>query len=104
MNYGRDKIYTDTKEITAANVVAEVDKAYGVNVRNHTAITTLWDYYRGKTAILGKEKEIRPEINHKINENRAYEIVKLSDDNKVLFIIRLNKVYTPHTPTLPVLS
>ena len=76
MNYGRDKIYTDTKEITAANVVAEVDKAYGVHVGNHTAITTLWDYYRGKTAILGKTKEIRPEINHKINENRAYEIVK----------------------------
>ena len=76
MNYGRDKIYTDTKEITAANVVAEVDKAYGVHVGNHTAITTLWDYYRGKTAILGKTKEIRPEINHMINENRAYEIVK----------------------------
>ena len=76
MNYGRDKIYTDTKEITAANVVAEVNEAYGVHVRNHTAITTLWDTYRGKTAILGKTKEIRPEINHKINENRAYEVVK----------------------------
>ena len=76
MNYGRDKIYTDTKEITAANVVAEVNEAYGFHVRNHTAITTLWDYYRGKTEILNKVKEIRPEINHKINENRAYEIVK----------------------------
>ena len=30
MNYGRDKIYTDTKEITAANVVAEVDNVVGV--------------------------------------------------------------------------
>jgi SPP1 family phage portal protein len=76
VNYGRDKIYTDTKEITAANVVAEVDKAYGVHVRNHTAITTLWGTYRGKTDILNKKKEIRPEINHMINENRAYEIVK----------------------------
>ena len=76
MNYGRVKIYTDTKEITAANVKAEVEKAYGVHGANRTAINTLWDYYRGKTAILNKEKEIRPEINHRINENRAYEIVK----------------------------
>lgn len=76
MNYGRVKIYTDAKEITAENVRAEVDKAYGIHVRNRTAINTLWDYYRGKTAILGKKKEIRPEINHKTNENRAYEVVK----------------------------
>ena len=76
MNYGRVKIYTDTKEITAENVRAEVDKAYGIHIGNRTAINTLWDYYRGKTAILGKKKEIRPEINHKTNENRAYEVVK----------------------------
>ena len=76
MNYGRDKIYTDTIEITAENVKAEVNKAYEIHVRNRTAINTLWDCYRGKTAILQKVKEIRPEINHKINENRAYEIVK----------------------------
>lgn len=76
MNYGRVKIYTDTKEITAENVRAEVDKAFGIHVRNRNAIETLWDYYRGKTAILKKEKEIRPEINHRTNENRAYEAVK----------------------------
>ena len=32
--------------------------------------------YRGKTKILTKTKEIREQINHKTNENRAYEIVK----------------------------
>ena len=76
MSYGREKIYSDAKEITSQNVVAEVSKAYAVHCRNRTAIQTLWDYYRGKTKILRKEKEIRKEINHKINENRAYEIVK----------------------------
>ena len=76
VSYGRIKIYSDAKEITAQNVVDEVNKAYALHVRNRADIKTLWEYYRGKTKILHKTKEIREEINHKINENRAYEIVK----------------------------
>ena len=76
MSYGRLKIYSDVKEITAENVVDEVSKAYAVHCRNRADIKTLWEYYRGKTKIINKKKEIREEINHKINENRAYEIVK----------------------------
>ena len=76
MSYGRLKIYSDVREITAENVVDEVSKAYAVHCRNQADINTLWDYYRGKTKILHKEKEIREEINHKITENRAYEVVK----------------------------
>ena len=76
MSYGRLKIYSDAKEITAQNVVDEVSKAYALHVRNRADIKTLWEYYRGKTKILHKTKEIREEINHRINENRAYEIVK----------------------------
>lgn len=75
MSYGRLKIYSEAKEITAANVVDEVNKAYAVHSKNQSEIRTLWEYYRGKTKILNKTKEIREEINHKINENRAYEIV-----------------------------
>lgn len=76
MSYGRLKIYSDAREITAQNVVDEVNKAYAVHCRNRADIKKLWEYYRGKTKILTKEKEVREEINHKINENRAYEIVK----------------------------
>lgn len=76
MSYGRLKIYSDAKEITAENVVDEVSKAYAVHCRNRTDIKTLWEYYRGKTRIEQKKKEIREDINHKINENRAYEVVK----------------------------
>ena len=76
MSYGRLKIYSDAKEITLANVADEVSKAYATHIRNRTDIKRLWEYYRGKTDILGKKKEIREGINHKINENRAYEIVK----------------------------
>ena len=75
MSYGRRKIRTDAEKITAANVVDEVTKAYAVHCMNQSEIQKLWDYYRGKTAVLLKEKEIRPEINHKINENRCFEVV-----------------------------
>jgi len=76
VSYGRLKIYSDAREITAQNVVDEVNKAYAVHSRNRADIKTLWEYYRGKTKILTKAKEVREEINHKINENRAYEVVK----------------------------
>ena len=76
MNYGRLKIYSDVREITAENVIDEVNKAYAVHCQNQIDIKTLWDYSRGKTKIRQKTKEVREEINHKINENRAYEIVK----------------------------
>lgn len=75
MSYGRQIIYTDTNVITAENVVDEVNKAYATHCVNQAEIQKLWDYYRGKTKILSKTKEIREEINHKVNENRAYEIV-----------------------------
>lgn len=76
MSYGRLKIHSDAKEITAENVVDEVSKAYATHCRNQADIKKLWEYYRGKTQIEHKTKEIREEINHKINENRAYEIAK----------------------------
>ena len=75
MNYGRCVIYSDATEITAENVVEEVRKAHMVHAINQADIRKLHETYRGKTDILKKTKEIRESINHKINENRAYEIV-----------------------------
>lgn len=74
-SYGRRKIFTDATEITIENVVDEVRKATMIHEANRAEINKLYDYYRGKTDILKKEKLVRPEINHKINENRAYEAV-----------------------------
>jgi SPP1 family phage portal protein len=76
VSYGRLKIFSDATEITAQNVVDEVSKAYATHCRNQAEIEALWNCYRGKTKILHKKKEIREEINHTINENRAYEVVK----------------------------
>ena len=73
--FGRRQIFTDTEEITAANVVDVLSKAVRVHMENQDEIQYLWDYYKGKTPILQKEKETRPTINHKICVNRANEIV-----------------------------
>ncbi len=73
--FGREKIYTDIERITAENVVEVLNKALLTHNKNQREIQYLWDYYCGKTPILGKQKEIREEINHKINVNRANEVV-----------------------------
>ena len=52
-----------------------LNKAFTVHSKNRSDIQYLYDYYRGKTPIWDKTKEIRPEINHRICENRANEIV-----------------------------
>jgi SPP1 family phage portal protein len=75
MSYGRRVIYSDATSITAENVADEVRKAYLVHGTNQSEIKKLHEIYRGKTDILGKVKEVRESINHKINENRAWEIV-----------------------------
>lgn len=75
MSYGRRTIYTDATQITAENVVDEVRKAVLVHESNRAEIETLDSYYHGKTAILNKVKEVRPSVNHKLQEARPYEIV-----------------------------
>ena len=75
MSYGRRVIYSDATAITAENVAEEVRKAYLVHGTNQAEIKKLHEIYRGKTDILSKVKEVRESINHKINENRAWEIV-----------------------------
>ena len=73
--FGRKQIYTDVETITAENVVEILRQALSDHQTNQGDIQYLWDYYRGKTPILNKQKEVRESINHKINVNRANEIV-----------------------------
>ena len=74
MLHGRRIIYTDYDTVTKENVEQLVNDAMLVHSRNRQEIEILYDYWRGKTAIENKTKEVREEINHKICENRAYEI------------------------------
>lgn len=73
--YGRTKIYTDIYEITAENIVEVVNKALKVHSTNRKQIQFLYDYYRGKQNILSKTKKFRQDINNKIVQNVANEIV-----------------------------
>ncbi len=68
MSYGRRKIFTDATEITAANVIEEVNAAYLVHSDNRNETTELYRYYRNKTAIENKTKEVRESINNKVGE------------------------------------
>lgn len=72
---GRKQVYTDEAVITDANVVSVLEKALLIHEINKSEIEYLWDYYRGLTPIRGKSKEVRDNINHRININRAYEAV-----------------------------
>lgn len=74
-DFGRITIYTDERQITSANIEDVLDKALAVHNVNRNRINLLWGIYRGDQAILRKVKTVRPEINNKIVENRANEIV-----------------------------
>lgn len=73
--FGRAVIYTDVSSVTAENVCDVLSKALTVHAQNQNEIDYLYNYYKGKTPILSKTKEVRPTINHQICENRANEIV-----------------------------
>lgn len=73
--HGRLTITTNEKSINRANVVDVLSQAYLTHLINRSAEQYLFDYYRGKQAIEYKTKEVRPEINHIICENRASQIV-----------------------------
>lgn len=79
MSYGRRIIYTDATVITIENVADEVRKAMTVHEINRLEIERLWEYYRGKTKVQTKTKEIRETINWKVPENRAYEVTSFYD-------------------------
>lgn len=73
--FGRTVIYTDVASVTAENVCEVLKKALNAHSQNQSEIDYLYDYYKGKTPILAKTKEVRESINHKVCENRANEIV-----------------------------
>ena len=77
--FGRKQIFTDKRMIDASNVCEVLDKVRTDFEKNSSDAKYLWDYYRGKTPILGKTKEVRENINHMIAENRAYQIVEFKN-------------------------
>lgn len=73
--FGRKKILCDETEITKENVLDILRDAIIAHTTNSGEINTLYEYYKGNQPILQRTKTIRPDINNKIVENRANEIV-----------------------------
>lgn len=73
--FGREIIYTSETLINASNVLDVLSRAIRVHQKNAAEIQYLYNYYRGMQPILNREKVVRPEINNKVVENHAREIV-----------------------------
>ena len=74
--YGRRKIKTDMAAITAENVREVSAKAMIEHEYNSNEEDNLWNYYKTKTPILQKTKQYRTDVNNKIVEPRAKQIVE----------------------------
>lgn len=72
---GRKTIYSSEAEITRDNVQSVVTYAMQTHDKNRRDICYLLEYERGRQDILDRVKSIRPEINEKIVENHASQIV-----------------------------
>lgn len=76
LNYtGRAKIVVDEDEITRDNLLDVLLEVLPTHWYNSLQTQYLYSYYKGDQPILDREKTVRPEINNKIVENRANEIV-----------------------------
>lgn len=77
--FGRKQIFTSIKELTAENVVGEINSALPYHIENLLSEEYLYWYRRGIHPILNRVKQVRPEICNKIVENHADEIVSFKN-------------------------
>ena len=76
---GRQQIFTTTEEITEDNILVELSYSLQAHFRNLTDEEYLYWYRRGIQPILEKKKLVRPEVNNKVLQNLATEIVTFKD-------------------------
>lgn len=75
-DFGRKTAYTGVAQITTENVVQVLSDTIGTHNRNRMMINYLYRYYKGDQPILYREKLVRPEVNNRVVENHALEVVK----------------------------
>ena len=64
------------EELTAEKIRKILPQVLREHEKNAQEIDYLYNYYKGKQPILEKQKNVRPEINNKVLENHAFEIVE----------------------------
>ena len=77
--FGRRDIYATYDDINRDNLIDALNEALAVHTVNMMEEEFLYWYRRGVQPILGRKKEIRPEINHRVVESHADEIVNFKD-------------------------
>ena len=75
-DFGRKTAYTGVAQITTENVIQVLSDTIGTHNRNRMMINYLYRYYKGDQPILYREKLVRPEVNNRVVENHALEVVK----------------------------
>lgn len=73
--FGRLDIYASFDEITPENIISELNSALVYHVQNLLQENFLYWYRRNVQPILGRHKEVRPEILNVVQENHADEVV-----------------------------
>ena len=81
--FGRRKIYSSLKksDLTPETILNILPSVLRIHDLNSAEIDYLWNYYKGKQPILHKIKKVREDINNKVLENHAYEIVEFKKSN-----------------------
>ena len=74
-SFGREAIYTSYDKIDKENIREVVQRAMQIHESNSKDIEYLLNYEKGKQPILTREKQVRSEINIKVVENHASQIV-----------------------------
>lgn len=76
---GRQQLFTTTEKLTKDNVIAELSNVLQAHFENLEEEEYLYWYRRGVQPILAKTKLVREEINNKVVQNIATEIVTFKD-------------------------
>lgn len=74
--FSKEKFLAGNTEEIVNRIIQYLPYVVRIHRQNAQDIGYLYDYYRGIQPILNKEKTVRPDINHIVEENHAFEIVE----------------------------
>lgn len=76
--FGRKVLYADylPEEMNEQTIAKIMNDLFSVHLRNASQIDYLEKYYKGYQPIIGKTKDVRPNINNTVVENNAYFITE----------------------------
>ncbi len=79
LSNGRQKLFTTTDEFNENTILVELNNVLDAHFTNLSDEEYLYWYRRGVQPVLQKTKLVRPEVNNKVVENIATEIVTFKD-------------------------